>query len=430
MIVLNVLLAVAAVAEPLTLKEAASLAASGAPAVERARATAEGARAQQAFARSALGPSLFADLGFLSSNNPVTAFSLTLEQERFSAEKFFASDPNDPPYTKDWSGSVGVSWTVDLFGAARAGERAAGEAAQAAAMGSDRARDAAAFQAIAAFSAARRAAEALEILRQRETDAGEDVAIAAALSGEGLTTAADPARARAALAEVRAELAGRRAELESARAALGALIGREAAARPLAPFPPPPPPPGEVASERADVVAAKLVAGAARQTERAAAASRWPTLVVSGRYEVHAPTLGGKYGNSGTVFGGVRVPLFASGGIDARVAEARAAALSAEAAAREASRAADSEIIRARAELDAAEARHRAFEEAEAAARQAREIQQARYEEGQARLADLLEARAAELRARIGVSGAAADRVVAGANLRLALGLPPEGDEG
>jgi outer membrane protein TolC len=45
-------------------------------------------------------------------------------------------------------------------------------------------------------------------------------------------------------------------------------------------------------------------------------------------------------------------------------------------------------------------------------------------------LADLLEARAAELRARMGAAAAAADRVVAEANLRLALGLPPEGDEG
>ncbi|MGE5414876.1 MAG: TolC family protein, partial [Syntrophomonadaceae bacterium] len=71
-----------------------------------------------------------------------------------------------------------------------------------------------------------------------------------------------------------------------------------------------------------------------------------------------------------------------------------------------------------------------AFAEAEAAARQAREIQQARYAEGAARLSDLLEARAAELRARIGVSAAAADAVVAEANLRLALGLPPEGDQG
>lgn len=416
--------------EPLTLREAVALAAGGAPSVEKARAASDGARARTASAQSQLGPSLFADAGFLSSNNPVTAFSLQLEQERFSAEKFFTSDPNDPPYTKDWSGSVSAAWTADIFGAARAGARAAQRAAEAAELSAGRARDTAVFQAIAAFSAARQAGDAVEILRAREADARKDVALAAALAEEGMTTAADPARASAALAEVRADLAGEQARLEGARAALSALIGSEAAIRPLAPLPQPSPSPEGVAAERADVAAAKLAAGAAQETQRAADASRWPTLLVTGRYEVHAPTPGGRYGNSGTVFGGIRVPLFASGGIDARVAEARAAALWAEAAAREASRAAQSEVARARAELVAAAARLEAFEQAEAAARQAREIQQARYEEGAARLADLLEARAAELRAQIGAAAAAADRVVAEANLRLALGLPPEGDEG
>ncbi len=420
----------AASPELLTLREAAALAAGGAPSVEKARAASEGARARQASARSLLGPSLFADAGFLSSNNPVTVFSLQLERERFSAEKFFASNPNDPPFAKDWSGSLSAAWTADIFGAARAGARAAQRAAEAAELGSNRARDAAVFQAIAAYSTARRAEDAVEILRERETDAEKDLGIAGALAEEGLTTAADPARARAALAEARADLAGQRAQQDGARAALGALIGNEAAARPFAPLPQPVPLPPGAASDRADVAAAMLAAGAAREAERAAAASRWPTLVVTGRYEAHAPTPGGRYGTSATVFGGVRVPLFASGAVDARVAEARAAAHWAEAAAREASRAAQSEIVRARADLVAAAARLEAFEQAQAAAREARQIQQARYEEGAARLADLLEARAAELRARMGVVTAAADRVVAEANLRLALGLPPEGDEG
>ncbi len=427
---LGVLFAVATISEPLTLREAAALAASGAPAVERARADSEGARARQAEARSLLGPSLFANAGFLSSDNPVTAFSLALEQKRFSAEEFFASDPNQPPFTRDWSGSVAAAWTVDLFGAARAGARSSADAAGAADLASQRVRDVSVFQAIAAFSEARRAEDALGILRQREADAEKDVEIATALAEEGLTTAADPARARAALAEVRADRAGQQAALEASRAALGALIGADAVARPLAPLPPTPPAPREATSERADVAAALLAASAAQELERAAVASRWPTLVLSGLYELHAPTPGGRYGTSATVFAGVRVPLFASGGIDARVAEARASARSAEAAALGGRRAMESEVARARAELVAAAARQKAFEDAEAAARQAREIQQARYGEGVATLSDLLEARTAELRARMGVVAAGADGVIASANLRLALGLPPEGDQG
>jgi outer membrane protein TolC len=417
-------------ASPLTLREAASLAAASAPAVELSRAESDVARARASTARARLGPSLFADAGFLSSNNPVTAFSLALEQKRFSAQEFFLSDPNSPPFTKDWSGGLTASWSIDLFGSARAGARAADVSARASELGSGRVRDATVFRAIAAFSGARRAEEAVAALRERVADAEKDVSIAQALADEGMTTGADPAQARAALAEARAELAGQQAALEGSRADLATLIGPDAAARPLAPLPPPAGPASGESSERADVAAAKAAAAAAEEAGHAAAASRWPSLLVEGRYEAHAPTPGGRYGNSGTVYAGVRVPIFASGAVDARVAEARAQARAAEAAAHEAGRAAQSEVSKARADSSAAAARRLAFAEAEAAAHQAREIQQARYAEGAARLTDLLEARAAELRARIGASAAAADAVVAEANLRLALGLPPEGDQG
>ena len=123
------------------------------------------------------------------------------------------------------------------------------------------------------------------------------------------------------------------------------------------------------------------------------------------------------------------MPLFASGAIDARVAEARATARAAEATARETGRAAQGEVARARAEEAAAMSRRAAFDEAETSAREARQIQQARYEEGAARLTDLLEARAMELRARLGAASAGCETVIAQANLRLALGLPPEGEE-
>ena len=49
---------------------------------------------------------------------------------------------------------------------------------------------------------------------ERAADAEKDFDIAGMLSEEGVTTAADPARARAAVAEVRAELAGQQAELD------------------------------------------------------------------------------------------------------------------------------------------------------------------------------------------------------------------------
>lgn len=413
---------------PLTIEEAAALAAEQAPAVTRALAETDRARARFSATRSRLGPSLTADLGFFGTDDPVGAFRLALQQERFSPSEFFASDPNHPSFTRDWNGAISAEWAVDLFGSVRGETRAAEKAVAAADRAANRTRDAAAFQAIDAFAAARRGEDALSILADRATDAAKDVEIANSLREQGMATPADPARASAALAEVRAEIAGFRGIVAQARAVLATLIGT-AADRPLAALPPPRPIRAGDPSGRDDVIAANLSAAAARDRAKAAAAARWPSLLVSARYEVHSERPGGRSGDSGSVFGGVRVPIFTFGAIESRVREARAASLSADASALETRRSAEKDVLSARAALDAAEARVAAFGEAEAAARKAREIQQARYEEGAARLADLLEARGAELRARLGVSAAKSERAVAEATLRLALGLSPLGEE-
>jgi outer membrane protein TolC len=405
----------------LTAREVAARASAEAPAVMKARAETDGAWAREAGARSALGPSVTLDAGFLSTNDPVSAFALSLKQERFSAEEFFASDPNHPGFTRDWNGAVTAAWNADLFGAARREVRAASDAAKASTRAGNRTRDGVVFQALVAFAAARRSEEALALLAERSGDARRDLDIAASLAEQGITTKADPARARAALAEVLAEEAAETSAREAARAALAALIGPEPARRPLAELPAPRPVPDQPAAERDDVAAAELAA-------KAASVSRWPTLRIEGRYETHAPRPGDHWGDSASIFGGLRVPVFSSGAIDARVAQARAASSSAEALALEARRSAEKEIASAWAAVAASAARVTAFAEAEEAARSAREIQEARYEEGVARLADLLDARLAELKARLGAVGAKAERFLAEANLRLALGLPPEGE--
>jgi outer membrane protein TolC len=414
---------------PLTAAEAVRLAAGDAPAVVRARADSDAALARGRTARSRLGPTLFVDAGFLTTNDPVGVFSLALKQERFSLAEFAASDPNNPPFTQDWSASVAAAWAVDVFGAARGEARAAKSTAEASAKAAGRARDGVAFRALSAFVAARRAEEAIALLEARSSEAEQDVSLARALNEQGLTTEADPARAEAALADLRAQRAAEEFARASARAALAALIGASAASRPLGELPHPQPVPAAAAAPRDDIAAADLAAQAARESAKAASASRFPALVVSGRYDLNAPRPGGRWGDSATVFGGIRIPVFASGAIDARIAEAQASARGAEAAARETRQEAERESATARAALVAAAARLTAFTEAERAAVRAREIQQARYEEGIARLSDLLESRGAELSARLGVAAARSELAVAEARLRLALGLPPEGEE-
>jgi outer membrane protein TolC len=428
---LAVVAAVAAAAQPaapLTLSEAAARAAREAPTVVQARAESARARARSALARSRLGPTLSADVGFFGTDDPAGVFRLLLQQERFSAAGFFASDPNDASFTRDWNAAIAADWTVDVFGAGRGEARAAEDSAAAFDRAARRTRDGAAFQAISAFAAARAAEEALSLLAGREADARRDLEIATSLAEQGIVTPADPARASAAAAEVQAEAAGYRAAVVEARETLVTLIGREAAGRPLAPLPPPAPEPEGPPTPRDDVVAAELAAKSARERHSAVVAARWPSFFVSGRYDLHAERPGAHWGNSATVIGGMRVPIFASGGIGSRILEARAGVAFAEAGELEARRAAEKEAGSARAALAAAEAKRSAFVEAERAAGKAREIQGARYQEGVARLSDLIEARATELRTRLGALAAESERAIAEARLRLALGLPPEGE--
>src|SRR6476659_4245554 len=144
MFVFGILLAVSTAATPLTVREAAALAAAEAPAVTRAGAETDLAKAREAAARSRLGPSLTAEFGFLSSSDPVDAFALSLKQKRFSAAGFFASDPNQPGFTRYWNGALSAAWAVDLSGSARGEARAAEGAAQAARRSAGRTRDASA----------------------------------------------------------------------------------------------------------------------------------------------------------------------------------------------------------------------------------------------------------------------------------------------
>jgi outer membrane protein TolC len=423
------LLAAVQTPEPLTLREAARLASGEAPSVSRVRAETEAAEARAIAARSRLAPSLSLEGGFLSTDDPTKAFSLALEQQRFSADRFFAADPNRPPFVRDWSAAVALDWRADLFGSARAEARAAARTALSGGRLAGRARDAAVLEAIEAFAAARRADKAISELALRRADAEKDLDVARALHEQGMTTQADPARAEAAVAQVDAEAAGERAALASARARLAALIGSAAASRPLADLPPAGPVNDPRTGDRDDVAAAKLSAEAAREAAKAASASRFPALVIQARYEAHAPRPGGRWGDAASVFGGVRAPVFTFGGVQARIAEASAAARAAAMSEIETRRFAETQNAEARAALEAADSRVAAFARAGAAARRAREIQQARYEEGAARLSDLIEVRAAELAARLGEAAAMSERAIAEARLRFALGLPPEGEE-
>jgi len=406
----------------LTAREAVGRAGGHASRLERASADVDRASAVARAAKSRLGPTLSVDLSALATNDPVDVFGLTLKQERFSATAFFASDPNEPSVLKDWSGAVSAFWPVDVSGGTRAAVRGAERMREAAEARLVRRRDEVAFETLGAFIRARRAEEASTIAGERLSDLERDLELAALMREQGLVTDADPARVRAAVAEARAERAGLRADRDRARAALARLVGQDALERPLGEIPASPVTLPSDGGERSDVTAARRTEAAGFEGERAARSARWPSVFLQGRFEVHAPKPGSRYGDSGSVMLGVRIPVFTSGALSSSMALARAEARDATAAARESAGAAEEEERSARANLAAAAERRAALEEGVAAARTAREIQRERYQEGAGRLLDLLDARQSEARARLGVSAARADEAIAGWALRLASG--------
>jgi NodT family efflux transporter outer membrane factor (OMF) lipoprotein len=378
--------------------------------VGAAQARLRQARAQRNLAAAQLGPSVSGSGSAQSS----------LSEGRSTSESYRAG--------------LDASWELDLWGAGKAGVRAADATLQARAL------------TLAQTRVSVAAEVALTLLQLRGTQAREAIArrnlasqqqtlqIVVWRAEAGLVTQLDVEQARTAVEQTRAQLPALQASAAQAMNALAVLTGRTPGAlnAELAqpgPLPAAPPDlvlaiPAEVLRQRPDVQAAErqLAAAAARVVE--ADAARLPSLSLSGSIGLSALSLGALGSGAGvaSLAAGIRLPVFDAGRLQAQVQAQEAARDEAAIAYRAAVLGALQEVEDALLSLRATREQLTAQQAAAAAARVAATLADQRYRSGLVDFQNVLQSQRTLLSAEDGVAATGTTLATAHVRLYKALG--------
>jgi outer membrane protein TolC len=457
---------VGAHAAPLSLEDAIRGAWARNPGLAAGEDLVRAAREDAAAARDARLPTLSFSAKGIVTDEPMMAFGIKLNEQKITEADFTPARLNAP----DPVGGVGLGASVVqpiyVGGRITAGRRAAEAQAGAEARSQERRRDEIALRVVDAYFGAQVADQGLRFAEDALQHAIETERFVRSRNQQGLALEADLARATAFRAQAEADRATARQRVASARSALVLLAGdevadaelstpvehaptgapRSGAAPAAAPSAlsladasdrrlrrlqsggsaPTPPPPGERfdASERSDLVAARLRATAADEARTAARGSLLPEVFAQAGVE----TLRSSIDQGATWFQGLLVARWqlSLGALDGtRAAEARAAAAHSAAAWQE--RQARREVDEARRAVETADVRVGSAREAVAASEAARRLREARHRQGLLPLTDVLDAEAGLAGARSLLLGSQHQARLARAQLQLALGQPIEG---
>jgi outer membrane protein TolC len=411
---------------PLTIDEAIRQAWSSAAALRASEAQVEAAREEAARARAARLPTLSLAARAVRTDEPMMAFGLKLDQGRITGADFSPDALNDPDAIGGVGGGVTLSLPVYVGGRLRAGQKAAGAAAEAEAADHLRRRSEVAASVVEAYFGAQAAEEGVRYAEDLLAHAAETERLVRERNAQGLALDADLARAAAFRAHAEAERAVAVQRRASARSALGLLAGEEAAAAGLAtPIAALPPIASGGPEGRPDLVAARHRREAAEAGISAARGALLPALFAQASAEtMRTPDL--DEGTAWTTLGVVlRWDLSLADRSGVRAASARARAAAGDLAWRE--REASREAAEAARAVETADARVRAAEEAVSASESARTLRAARHRQGLLPLTDVLDAEAALAGARALLLASRLDARVSRARLALALHQPIEG---
>jgi outer membrane protein TolC len=418
--------AVAQVPLRLSLEDALNRAAEHHPGVEAARWEHEAREADALGASAAFLPTLSTGFGAMRTEDPVAVFGAKLRQGRFTQADFALAELNFPSPINDVSTSLTLEQPiVQLEGLFN--RKAAQAGARASRLGEVRATQAAAFEVIRAYFAARLGEERVQVLEESYAAANQTVRQVARLRAEGAVTVVDAQLARSQASELEAALAGSRAAQLAATDLLLELVGAEPG-QPIEltdSLTLPADIPGD-STVRPDIAAlqAGLEAGEA-SVQRAK--SQWlPSLAAFGDLSWHDPDFGLAGGPSHWTLGLlVRWTPFRGMSDVGQLRRARAELEATRAELVAAERRAKSEVRAAAGEWQAALAGYRAAEAALGQGTLAARAASSRYDEGAATIGELLAVRAAESAQRVARLQALYQARVAQAALVLALGGSP-----
>lgn len=416
--------------QPMTLGDALRRADSAAFANRIAAGDARAKGAQATAALQGILPTVRAEAGYVSSDNPLAAFGYTLQQRGVTLASFDPASLNYPAAVNNWNG--GFVAEVPLINVdAWYGRSAASSAAAAASASSGWTREVTRVEVVRGYFGAVLAGEQVTTLVTAAEAARAHVRQAESMVANGMATRSDALLASVQAGQVEAQLIGARGEADIARQRLALLIGQPGDTAFTLPDSLPSATmiressqgsnPDTVAT-RLDVSAARLGVEAAERDVSRANAKYLPRLNGFGRYDWNSPDK--PFGGQGSYTVGIMAswsPFSGASEIAARQA-ARGRAEAASAGAEAAEAAANLEGQATATQHVVALARLGIAETAVVQAAEAHRIVARKYAGGLATVAELLTAAAMETQARLGLSEARYQAIATDAAARQATG--------
>jgi outer membrane protein TolC len=411
----------AVLAEPWTLERALQQALSGNPEARLAQQRIVAAQAGLEQANAAFWPRLQLQSSYGATDNPMLAFGSILNQRAYSSALNF----NDVPTVDDFNARGIVTVPLYAGGKTAATRKAAAANTEAARQESAAVRNALGFEVTRAFHTVLKTRQFIRAAEAGVKSFEENLAVAKKRLEGGTLLKTGVLDIEVRLAQAREELVRARNANALALHAMRNLLGIETGGFEVADTAPtmPAPDSGDF-SGRPELAAARQREQAAQEQVRAARGSYLPRVSAFGSLDYD---YGWKYDNGGgsyTAGALVQWDVWDGRLTRAKVQEATANLESAREEERKLRLALDLEVEQARLALKAANERLSVTDQAVAQAAESARLTRARFEQESALSKDLIDAETALVTARVRRAEAEADRQIAIAAVRKALGLP------
>ncbi len=417
--------------QTLSLKDAVRTALENNPAIERAAAGLEAARARRSAAASGYLPRLSYSESWQRSDNPVFVFSSLLTQHQFTEKNFAIGPLNRPPALNNFQSQLMLDQNLWDAGLTRKQVENADLGRQMAAEQAAQTRSAIIAGVVRAYYGAMLAREALSVARAAVQSAEADLERAVNMRAAGMTTDADVLAIRVHLAALREQQISRDYDAQVAMAALNEALGLpldtpHELVTPLAPAGVDETPLAEKLESakalRPEIRQAGIGIKMAETQSALARAGRLPQVSFRLAFEADRRQFINEGGANWLAAVSLRWNLFDGFATKARLAEAGQAARQARAAQRQIDAGVSLEVRRTYLELKASQERISVAEAAVAEAEETLRIVKNRYENGLTTITELLRSETALAEARLRRLAAIHDQRLAAAALELAAG--------
>lgn len=365
------------------------------------------------------------------TDSPADAFGLQLMQERFSFPTFTTSDPNDPDPIENFTTQFEASWPIFTGGRVMAAIGQADRMAQAADAVHGHTREAIALATASAYTDAVLAQRAVELAQRARDTTARHVDEAEAFFDAGMVVESDLLQARVQLARMEEKLISATNAAQLARAGLfrGMGIGQDAEYELDSDVPDVQPAVNSLsealvaAQQRHDVRAVAAQVDAARLGVRRAQGEYLPEVALVARYSLNDDRPFGDNGDSYALMAMAQWNVWNWGQTRARVSGARFQHVAAQHAQSSHQQQVEFDVRQAWQQVAEAKARAEVNRVAVGQAEKALSILEARFEQGVARITDLLDAETMLDDARVRDLNARFDAQRATRTLYFAVGL-------